>query len=182
MSQHDTHHHDHHGAECCASHHESDDWFIPFCIENLAVVILVCLSIFALIEGTKMAGLTSGVVLAAMIVGAYFRGREGLAMIGAGAGYLLAGPIGLPWGLALGWFNGWILGMDAENEGRKVLRPLGWLNGAILSCIMGFATSRGNGAIEGIQWIIALGLYAFFGGFIAENLPAFGKFVRSLGK
>lgn len=154
------------------SNDEDDDWFPDKFIENLGAFALGALVIAAMLSG----GLKIGLVVLAFIIGISFGGRIGTGMVGAALGYLLGGSvIGMGIGIAIGVFNAWVYEIESHRRGSTVVKQLGWIDGFLIGILM-----AGQAGTSGVQLLLAIAVYTFIGGFTAEVVPGFLRFVASL--
>lgn len=154
------------------SHTEDDDWFPEKFIEHLGAFALGLLVIAAMISG----GFSIGLVVLAFIFGLAFGGRIGTGMIGGAIGFLLGGSLtGMGIGVAIGIFNAWVYEIESHRRGSTVVKQLGWIDGFLIGVLM-----AGQSGATGLQFLLAIGIYSLIGGFAAEVVPGFMRFLASL--
>lgn len=154
------------------SSENSDEWFPEKPLEHLGAIGMGALVLAAAMAG----GFTFGVLVLAFVLGLFLGGRMGTAMIGAAVGFLLGGSlVGMCLGIAIGFFNAWVYEIESHRRGSTVIKQLGLINGFIVGALM-----AGQMGATGLQLLLAVAIYTGIGGFVAEVIPGFVRFLNSL--
>lgn len=151
---------------------QSEEWFPEKPLEHLGAIGMGALVLAAAMAG----GFSFGLIVLAFVLGLFIGGRIGTALIGAAIGFLLGGSlVGMGLGVAIGIFNAWVYEIESHRRGSTVIKQLGWINGFIIGLLM-----AGQMGASGLQLLLAVAIYTGIGGFVAEVVPGFLRFLDSL--